>query len=299
MIYWIRHIPAADDGEGIETIIFVVVFGLISLIGALSQALAKSRQKREQQKRGLQPGGAQPSAPAPKPATVDEFLEQIKRMARGEDVAGARGDDDAGMRGDATSRALAGAAQPLQSQKPSTLQRPAPPPPPRPTPLLQAKRPGVPPPPPRPVAPRPAGLQTPSTPPSHLGPARPDYGTQTVTPTLVDRPAGHRPPESAPSLTRTPTASGPPKPAALTQMPRTGPPKRRKVQQPEASAKEAKGKRPMLSGTPAQLRAALRARLAAGPAAMREAVLLSEVLGQPISMRRGRFRRPGMPGRLF
>jgi len=68
---------------------------------------------------------------------------------------------------------------------------------------------------------------------------------------------------------------------------------------PDAKTKALSTAKPALSGSPAELRAALRQRLAAGPAALREAVLLSEVLGQPISLRRRHFRRPGLPGRLF
>ena len=312
MMLWIRHILAQDGGDDVVTIVAVIIAAIFSLIASLSKALTKSRQKREQQKRGIQPA---PQQAAPKPSTVNEFLEQIKRIARGEDASGTRGEAAPGM-------PPSGPSTRPRPEQPLTLRRPAPPPPPRPAAVLPSRRPGAPPLPPRPTPLRPAALRAPRRPSSPFQPVRPTPVAPAATPQIVEQsPESQRREqvlESLPSITRVLAEAGlppqaPKAPTAPAWAPPAASPERSTAKRPSlvtaapskpAAAPDAKTKalstaKPALSGSPAELRAALRQRLAAGPAALREAVLLSEVLGQPISLRRRHFRRPGLPGRLF
>ena len=67
---------------------------------------------------------------------------------------------------------------------------------------------------------------------------------------------------------------------------------------PETKRKRTPPMAPVPAGTavtPAELSAALRRRIAAGPAALREAVLLNEILGPPGGLRARRTHRPGLP----
>jgi len=261
MIEFLHNIAENDDGNPLVPLIFLGIVVITSLIGALSKAAAKSRQRRGQQQPGAGLGPTERGAK--QPTTVNQFLEQIRRMAKGQ----------------------AGPAGPTAGSEPKLqgpLSRPTPPPPPKPVKPLQARgAPGAPPPPPRPMVPRPAGAR----------PFRPPAQMPKQAPVL-------RPPESA-------VTAGPrdvmEQLAALAERPQRQPtavaPTRGSRPKPKPAEKAAK---PVPAGVgPAELRAALHQRLAAGPAALREAILFGEVLGQPISMRRHHMRRPGSVGRLI
>ncbi len=282
MIEFLHNIADDDNGSPIVPLIFLALVVISSLIGALSKAATKSRQRREQQQRGA--GLGTPSGAAERRPTVDQFLEQIRRMAAGQ----------------------AGPGEPAAGPEPKPqgpLQRPAPPPPPKPVQPLQARgTPGAPPPPPRPMVRRPAAARPIPRPATLPRPAQPSV-----------RPP--RPVEPAPLPAAEPV-SRPPEPAVTArprdameqlaalaerpqQPPAAAPPKRRLKPKPKLAEKAAKPVPVAARVGPSALKAAMRQRLMAGPQALREAILLGEIVGQPISMRRHHMRRPGSVGRLI
>jgi hypothetical protein len=284
------HIADSDDGSPYGPLIFIAIIVVFSLIGALSKAVGKSRQQRGQ----LPPGSESPGRPAgdeARPPSVDEFLEQIRKMAKGE------------------TGPFHPPEQPTGFQKPAA--RPTPPPPPRPvSPIRAAQRPvPPPPPPPRPLRAQPAAEQPRRPPPPPPRPAPPSPAPRRFErPPLTAR-AAEKTAEAAPPKATLESVSALTESAALlaAAAPKA-PPRRRRERaakklpekpEPAKPPRKAAPGTPSLGASPAELRAALRARLAAGPSALREAVLLGEVLGQPIGMRRRRAHRPGGPSRLI
>ena len=247
---------AKDDGDGNFPLLIVAFWVVIAIIGALSKVVSKSRQQRQGPTRpGQKPAREQPP-------TVDEFLQTIRKMAKGEEPS----------------------QQQPRPEQPKALRPAPPPPPPRPVMPLQAgRRPGAPPP-PRPPAPQ-------------VVPRAPQVPRPAAAPSL--QPAATWEPPSPPTQIGPPTARPPTARPPTARPPTAGPPKRK----PRVTAEPKPAKKPPVRpvGVPslADIRAALRHRLAAGPAAMREAILLGEVLGPPIGMRRRRVRRPGGPARLI
>lgn len=270
-----NNIADNENGGGLMPLLIIGFWVVIAIIGGLSKALAKSRQQRQT------PRGLGPKPTATKPAAVDDFLEAIRRIAKSE----------------------AGPEQPPEPkpQQP-TLMRPAPPPPPRPLrPSMPARPTAAPPPRPAPLrAPTPPRIERPP-----IAPRAPERPPEPVMPKVT--------PEPISALRPAPPSPTPPRPmvrkGAPSRPPRGGPPKRepRLARQRARLTEEAKPRKKAAPApvrrargtSPADLRAALRQRLAAGPSAMREAIVLGEVLGQPISMRRRRAHRPGGPSRLM
>ena len=77
MFHILFNIAEKDDGDSLAPLFIIAFWIVIAVITWLSKAAAKSRRQQKQAQPGPKPTTAQPSS-------VDEFLEQIRTMAKGQ-----------------------------------------------------------------------------------------------------------------------------------------------------------------------------------------------------------------------
>ena len=76
------HVPINiadnDNGDGLARLLFFAFWVVVAIVIALSKAIAKSREQRQA------PRGPRPKPPGVRPSGADDFLEAIRKIARGE-----------------------------------------------------------------------------------------------------------------------------------------------------------------------------------------------------------------------